>query len=166
MGCQAGPAANNGDDLKLRVKSTSNGVGNNGYVGIRLGGVNNPATKVWADIKNDANSAWFCVFTVFRGTSPYISSSVSATAGSLPTENDTAMNKFSDADIRSFLNSGTKETRTQWWHISEADGSVWASGSLSNTDTMYNLFLDPQYWSSDNFTYSNGYFKRKYAKYF
>jgi len=161
MGASAGPSALNGDDLKQRVKATSNGFNQNGYVGVRLGGYNTEATRVWADIKNDANSAWFCVFTVFRGTSPYVNTAVSATAGSIPTENDTAMNKFSDADIRRFLNSGTKETRTQWWHISEADGSVWASGSLSNSDTMYNLFLDTSLWSSDAYTFTNGYFKRR-----
>ncbi len=87
MGAAAGPSAISGDDLKQRVKATSNGFNQNGYVGVRLGGYNTEVTRVWADIKNDANSAWFCVFTVFRGTSPYVNTAVSATAGGLTTAN-------------------------------------------------------------------------------
>jgi len=112
---------------------------------------------VWCDVTTDATGAWFCVFIAYpRVTSVYNSSRVGSTP---PHPDDAIMNKLSDDNIRTILNYGFKETRTQWWHTSEANGTVWADGSLE-TSTLWNLFEFPSNWNS---TSSSGgqRFKRK-----
>lgn len=105
-------------------------------------------SKVWADVTSDSTQAWFLVFMAYpRTTSPYNTSAVGATA---PNPDDASMTKLSDANIRTLLNWANKTTRTQWFHTSEADGSVWADGSLSNNSTMFNIFEFPDNWSSDS----------------
>lgn len=114
--------------------------------------------KVWVDVTTDSSGAWFCVFMAYpRVTSPYNDSRVGSTP---PHPNDSSMNKLSDTDIQKILNNGFKETRTQWYHTSEADGSVWADGSLTNGSTVWNLFETPSNWNSTS-TSGGQRFKRK-----
>lgn len=102
--------------------------------------------KVWIDVTTDTTGAWFCVFMAYpRVTTPYNSSRVGSTP---PNPNDSSMNKLSDTDIQKILNNGFKETRTQWYHTSEADSTVWADGSLTNGSTVWNLFENPSNWNS------------------
>lgn len=114
--------------------------------------------KVWADVTTDSSGAWFCVFMAFpRVTSPYTASRVGSTP---PNPSDASMNKLTDTDIQAILNNGFKETRTQWYHTSEADGSVWADGSLTNGSTVWNLFENPSNWNSTSSSIGQR-FKRK-----
>lgn len=117
--------------------------------------------KVWVDVETDPTGAWFCVFIAYpRIRSPYVFDRYGSTPPH-PTI-DTDMNKLSDLDIRAILNNGFKETRTQWYHTSVEFGSVFANGSLSNRGTQYNLFENPNLWSS-NATSSGARFKRKWG---
>jgi hypothetical protein len=114
--------------------------------------------KVWVDVSNDFTGAWFCVFVAHpRVTSPYNASRVGSTP---PHPNDSSMNKLSDTDIQKIMNYGFKETRTQWFHTSEADGTVWANGDMFNDSTMYNLFEFPSNWNSTSSSAGQR-FKRK-----
>jgi hypothetical protein len=114
--------------------------------------------KVWVDVSNDFTGAWFCVFVAHpRVTSPYNSSRVGSTP---PHPNDSSMNKLSDTDIQKIMNYGFKETRTQWFHTSEADGTVWANGDMFNDSTMYNFFEFPSNWNSESSSAGQR-FKRK-----
>jgi hypothetical protein len=118
----------------------------NGLVYLRDSKFSNNGVLVWADVTSDPTGAWFLVFTAFpRDTSPYVTNAVGS---SLPNPNDTSMRKLSDDNIRRILNNGQKETRTQWFHTSEAYGTVWADGSLTNDSTMYNLFENPSNWNT------------------
>ena len=140
MGASGGPIVYDGVSAKAQLKSDS-------YVAVR-DGINGPVAipSVWADVTTDATTGWFLAFVAYpRVTSPYVSSAV----GSPPNTSTSSQAKLADSDIRKLLNLGTKQTRTQWWHTSEAYGSVWADGSLNNDSTMYNLFEYPDNWTSD-----------------
>jgi hypothetical protein len=117
--------------------------------------------KVWVDVETDPTGAWFCVFIAYpRIRSPYVFDRYGSTPPH-PTI-DTDMNKLSDLDIRAILNNGFKETRTQWYHTSAIYGTVWASGSLNDRGTQYNLFENPNLWSSNGAS-SGARFKRKWG---
>jgi hypothetical protein len=151
MGAAGGPLIYNSASAKANIRS-------NGYVAVResiSGSVD--ISRVYVDVTSDANEAWFLVEMAYpRVTTPYNQSAV----GSTPNPSDASMTKLADTTIQSIMNRGLKQTRTQWFHTSEADGSVWADGSLSNTSTMYNLFEYPSNWNSTND--SNGQrFKRR-----
>lgn len=151
MGASGGPIVYDGASAKAQLKSDS-------YVAVR-DGINGPVTvpSVWADVSTDANTGWFLVFVAYpRVTSPYVSSAV----GEPPNTSTGSQAKLADSAIRKLLNLGTKQTRTQWWHTSEAYGSVWADGSLNNDSTMYNLFEYPDNWTSDGSS-SGQRFKRR-----
>ena len=127
--------------------SAFNNVKQNSYTILRDKATGKPIVDepVWCDVTTDTSGAWFCVFVAHpRVTSPYDAARVGSTP---PHPDDTTMNKLSDDNIRGILNYGFKETRTQWWHTSEAYGTVWADGSLS-TSTLWNLFEFPSNWSS------------------
>lgn len=114
--------------------------------------------KVWVDVTTDTSGAWFCVFMAFpRVTTPYNASRVGSTP---PNPSDSSMNKLADTDIQAILNNGFKETRTQWYHTSEADSTVWADGSLTNGSTVWNLFETPSNWNSTSSSIGQR-FKRK-----
>ena len=152
MGASAGPRVWNGQSAKAQLRTSR-------HIAIRSA-ENGPVVvrKVYADITSDPEKAWFLVIMAFpRVTSVYNSAAVGTDA---PSPTDTSMSKVTDTTIRTILNLGNKETRTQWFHTSEADGSVWADGSLNNSSTMYNLFEYPDNWSSDNSS-SGQRFKRK-----
>jgi hypothetical protein len=151
MGVAGGPVVYDNASAKANLRT-------NGFVAIRES-QNGPVSipKVYVDVTTDATQPWFLVFMAYpRVTSPYQSGAV----GAAPDPSDSTMSKFSDSTIRTILSKGSKQTRTQWFHTSEADGSVWADGSLNNTSTMYNLFEYPLNWASDGD--SNGQrFKRR-----
>jgi len=139
MGASGGPIVYDGVSAKAQLKSS-------GYVAVR-DGINGSVTvpSVYADVTTDANTGWFLVFVAYpRVTSPYITSAVS----SPPSPSTESQAKLADSDIQKILNLGSKQTRTQWWHTSEAYGSVWADGSLNNDSTMYNLFENPSNWNT------------------
>lgn len=142
MGIYGGPAVFDAESARVNLKQNS-------FVLLRDKYTGKPVidTPVWCDVTTDTSGAWFLVFMAYpRVTSPYNSGRVGTTS---PHPDDASMNKLADDDIRAILNYGYKETRTQWWHTSEASGAVWADGSLA-TSTMWNLFEFPSNWSSDN----------------
>lgn len=109
--------------------------------------------RVFCDITTDAAQGWHLVFTAFpRIRGPYVTAAYETNnrnpAGSVPLQSDTDMKKVTDDDIRTILNNGIKQTRTQWWHVSVEFGTVWADGSLTNQSTLYNEFTDPNVWNS------------------
>jgi hypothetical protein len=121
----------------------------NTYTVIRDRNTGNPIVneKIWVDVETDPSGAWFCVFIAYpRIRSPYVASRFGSTSPHPAI--DTDMNKLADDDIRSILNNGFKETRTQWFHTSIEFGTVWADGSLTNNSTYYNLFEFPSSWNS------------------
>jgi hypothetical protein len=140
MGVHSGPVVYDGTSAKNVLSS-------NQYVALRSsqnGTVSVP--KVWADVTSDSTTGWFLTFMAYpRVTSPYNASAVGSDS---PHPNDAGMTKLSDTSIQTILNQGAKTTRTQWFHTSEADGSVWADGSLNNSSTMYNIFENPSQWNS------------------
>ena len=162
MGAHAGTRVKNATELK-RVASSQG----DRTVMIYPNGRNDSTTRflTYCDITTDDNVGWHLVFTAFpRDTSPYNANSVSTSnrekGGTVPLPTDTTMKKFSDDDIRTILNAGIKQTRTQWWHTSVEFGTVWADGSLTNNSTQWNEFEFPDYWKSNG--NSSGYrFKRK-----
>lgn len=132
---------------------------NSGYVFLR--DKSSPFSRagfvVWADVTSDETGAWFLVENAF----PRVSSVYQAGAvGDIPRPGDGSMTKLHDDSIRTILANGNKETRTQWFHTSEASGTVWADGSLNNSSTMYNQFEDPGLWSSTSSS-SGARFKRR-----
>ena len=140
MGIYGGPAV-------FDSISAINNVKQNSYTILRDKATGNPIVDepVWCDVTTDTSGAWFCVFVAHpRVTSPYNAARVGSTP---PNPDDATMNKLSDDNIRGILNYGFKETRTQWWHTSEANGAVWADGSLA-TSTLWNLFEFPSNWNS------------------
>lgn len=142
MGCHSGPIAKTATQFKQRNPGRADG-----YIFIRPEGVESGQSgiRVWADLTTDQNYGWALVFSAFpRIRSPY----VNAAYGTLPTPSDTDMNKLADTDIKRILNAGAKQTRTQWWHTSVEFGTVWATGSLTNSSTQYNEFDNPNAWSS------------------
>lgn len=152
MGAAAGPRVWNGQSAKAQLKS-------NGYVAVRSA-ENGPVVvpRIYADVTSDSTKGWFLVEMAFpRVASVY---NANAVGSDVPKPTDTSMSKVSDDTIRTLLNLGDKETRTQWFHTSEANGSVWADGSLNNSSTMYNLFEFPDNWSSTSSS-SGQRFKRR-----
>lgn len=152
MGASAGPRVWNGQSAKAQLRT-------NGYIAVRSA-PNGPVVvpKIYADVTTDSSKGWFLVEMAYpRVSSVYNTAAVGA---DVPNPSDTSMTKVSDDTIKTILNLGDKETRTQWFHTSEANGSVWADGSLSNSSTMYNLFENPNNWSSDSRS-SGERFKRK-----
>lgn len=128
--------------------SAKNNMRKDGFVYLRDSSSSSDGIIVWADVTTDTTGAWFLVFTAFpRDSSPYIDS---AFGDGLPKPDDTSMRKISDDNIRRILNNGQKETRTQWFHTSVEFGTVWADGSLNNRSTQYNIFEDPNNWSSSS----------------
>jgi hypothetical protein len=151
MGCHAGLRVQNATELKKIHAS-----GGNRAVMIHSEGIQSTSdnrVRVFCDITSDANIGWHLVFTAFpRIRSPYVDTAYDTDnqnpAGSVPATTDTDMKKITDTDIRTILNNGLKQTRTQWWHTSVEFGTVWATGSLSDVSTMYNEFDNPLVWSS------------------
>lgn len=142
MGAAAGPRVWNGQSAKAQLRTSR-------HVAIRSA-ENGPVVvrKVYADVTSDAEKAWFLVVMGFpRVTGIYNTGAIGSDA---PSPTDSTTTKVTDSDIKTILNLGNKETRTQWFHTSEAYGSVWADGSLENSSTMYNLFEYPNNWSSDS----------------
>lgn len=142
MGAAAGPRVWNGQSAKAQLRTSR-------HVAIRSA-ENGPVVvrKVYADVTSDAEKAWFLVIMGFpRVTGIYNTGAIGSDA---PSPTDSTTTKVTDSDIKTILNLGNKETRTQWFHTSEAYGSVWADGSLENSSTMYNLFEYPNNWSSDS----------------
>jgi hypothetical protein len=152
MGAHSGPFVYDGPTAKNVLPS-------NQYIALRSG-INGSVSvpKVWADVTSDSTTAWFLVFMAYpRTTTPYVDTAVGSDS---PNPNDSTMTKLSDTAIQTILNQGAKTTRTQWFHTSEADGSVWADGSLSNSSTMFNILENPSSWNST--TSSSGQrFKRR-----
>jgi hypothetical protein len=152
MGCHSGLRVQNATELK-KVSLASG----NRTVMIHPEGIQNSSNRfmVYCDITTDANIGWHLVVTSFpRIRTPYNDNAYDtnnrAVNGSVPLQSDTDMKKISDTDIKTILNNGLKQTRTQWWHISVEFGTVWADGSLTNQSTMYNEFDSPDSWSSAN----------------
>lgn len=150
MGCHAGTRVVNATHLK-----TAAGAAGNRTVMIHPNGVQDTSNRflVYCDVTTDANIGWHLMFTAFpRDSSPYVNNAVSTSnrdrSGTVPLPTDTTMKKTSDDDIRLVLNTGNKQTRTQWWQTSVEFGTVWATGSLNDTSTMYNEFDNPNAWNS------------------
>jgi hypothetical protein len=150
MGCHSGTRIQNATELKKLAPSAGNRV-----VMIHPNGKQDDSDRflAYCDITSDANIGWHLVFTAFpRAASPYVDVAVDTSnrspSGTVPLPTDTSQHKFDDADIKTILNAGLKQTRTQWWHTSVEFGTVWGDGSLSNISTMYNEFDNPNAWSS------------------
>jgi hypothetical protein len=153
MGASGGFFVTSSEDAVAQLKTSQN-------VLLREKSTGEPIAQLYCDISNADSSgkAWFLIFMAYpRVSSVYQSGQVGAQP---PAPNDGSMSKVTDSIIRRVLNNGNKETRTQWSHTSEAYGSVWADGSLTNSSTMYNLFEYPSNWSSDSSS-SGQRFKRK-----
>ena len=147
-----GPVIYDFEDAKRNLRT-------DGYVFLRDKSSNDSraGNYVWADVTTDPTGAWFLVEMAYpRVSSVYNNNAV----GSTPNPSDTSMTKVHDDVIRKILTNGNQETRTQWFHTSEASGAVWADGSLTNNSTMYNQFEDPSLWSSASSS-SGARFKRK-----
>jgi hypothetical protein len=152
MGCHAGTRVKNATELKQSAPSAGNRT-----VMIHPKGSQDSSERflVYCDITSDPVIGWHLVFMAFpRLTSPYNTAAVSTSNrvkdGTVPLPTDSSMKKVADTDIRTILNNGFKQTRTQWWHTSEVNGSVWADGSLTNASTMYNEFDNPDSWNSSS----------------
>lgn len=164
MGAHSGTRVKNATELKKRSSAPGNRT-----VMIHPNGTNNSSDRflVYCDITTDANIGWHLVFTAFpRAASPYNNGAVGTSNrqrnGDVPLPTDTSMRKVVDTDIHTILNTGIKQTRTQWWHTSVEFGSVWATGSLTDQSTMYNEFENPSNWSSSSSS-SGQRFKRRRA---
>ncbi len=153
MGVFAGPVVYDGPSAKDRVPS-------NQYVALRNGSSGEVAVpRVWVDVTSDSTTGWFLTFIAYpRVTSPYNASVVGSDS---PNPNDSSMTKLSDTAIQTILNIGAKTTRTQWFHTSEADSTVWADGSLSNSSTMFNIFENPSQWNSTTSSSGQRYKRRQ-----
>jgi hypothetical protein len=167
MGCFTGTRVKNATELK-RVSP----VAGNRTVMIHPKGKNDSSERflAYCDITTDTDVGWHLVFTAFpRATSPYVNAAVNTSnrtpGGSVPLETDTSQHKFADDDIRTILNNGIKQTRTQWFHSSvEFPGTVWATGAISGTDrsAQYNEFEFPDNWQSGDRSAGQR-FKRKWG---
>ena len=154
MGIGYGPIVYDSESAKLNLAQNCFTIIRNKETGKPL--INE---KVWVDVETDPSGAWFCVFIAYpRIRSPYNADRF----GTTPPHPymDTDMNKLSDNDIRTILNYGFRETRTQWFHTSVEFGTVWADGSLTNNSTQYNLFEYPSNWNSTSASTGQR-FKRK-----
>lgn len=151
MATSGGPYVFDGVDAKDQL-------GESQYVSLRNRNTGKIlVSKMWCDVDTDNDRGWFLIFTAFpRIRSPYVTTAY----GNTPTTSDTDMNKLSDADIRTVLKSGAKQTRSQWYQTSVEFGSVWADGSLTNNSTQWNEFEYPDNWNSSGNS-SGQRFKRK-----
>lgn len=152
MGCHSGTRVKNATELKRAAPTAGNRT-----VMVHPEGSQSSTDRflVFCDITSDTSIGWHLVFTAFpRIRSPYVpglyNTSNRSRNGSVPLTSDTDMKKIADADIRTLLNNGIKQTRTQWFHTSLNSLTVWADGSLTNDSTMYNEFDNPNAWSSDS----------------
>jgi hypothetical protein len=150
MGCHAGVRVKNATELKQVAPE-----GGNRVALIHPKGKQDPSERflVYCDITTDSDIGWHLVFNAFpRDESPYNASAVRTNnrqkTGSVPLPTDTLQTKFTDDDIRTILNNGFKQTRTQWWHVSVEFGTVWGDGSLTNQSTLFNEFDNPNVWNS------------------
>jgi hypothetical protein len=150
MGCHAGVRVKNATELKQVDPQ-----GGNRIALIHPKGKQDSSERflVYCDITTDPNIGWHLVFNAFpRDESPYNASAIRTSnrqkTGDVPLPTDTLQTKFTDNDIRTVLNNGIKQTRTQWWHVSVEFGTVWADGSLNNQSTLYNEFDNPNVWNS------------------
>lgn len=153
MGAAGGPFVTSGVEAKKQLASSRN-------VLLRNKDTGRPIAELYCDVSDTDSSGkgWFLVEKAFpRVSSVYQTGAVGSNP---PSPDDSSMSKVTDDIIKAVLNNGDKETRTQWFHTSEAYGSVWADGSLTNSSTMYNLFEYPSNWSS-NSNSSGQRFKRK-----
>ncbi len=151
MGCHAGLRVKDATELKHVHLS-----GGNRTVMVHPEGIQSISEnrfRVFCDITTDPNVGWHLVFNAFpRAESPYNASSIRTSnrdpSGVVPLPTDTLQTKVSDNDIRTLLNNGIKQTRTQWWHVSVEFGSIWGDGSLTNQSTLFNEFDNPNVWNS------------------
>lgn len=165
MACHAGTRVKNATELKKAAPQATSGV-----FMIHPKGKNDPSERflVYCDLESDANVGWHLVFMAFpRIRAPYDANAYDTNNrirnGKVPLTTDEDMTKISDTDIRSILNNGIKQTRTQWFHTSvEFVGTVWADGALNNQSTLYNEFDNPSNWSS-NSTSAGQTFRRRRA---
>lgn len=164
MGSHSGTRVKNATELKQANPSAGNRT-----VMIHPNGKQDSSERmlVYCDITSDANVGWHLVFNAFpRATSPYVANAVGTSNrernGTVPLPTDTAQTKVADTDIQTILNTGIKQTRTQWWHTSVEFGSVWATGSLTDRSTQYNEFENPSNWNSTSGS-SGQRFKRRWG---
>ena len=151
MGCHSGLRVKDATELK-KVHAS----GGNRTVMVHPEGVQSTSDnrfRVFCDITTDANVGWHLVFNAFpRVESPYNAAAIRTSnrdpSGAVPLSTDTLQSKITDDDIRTILNNGIRQTRTQWWHVSVEFGSVWADGSLTNQSTLFNEFDNPTVWNS------------------
>lgn len=150
MGAHSGTRVKNATELK----KVSSALGNR-TVMIHPNGKEDNSNRflAYCDITSDPEIGWHLVFNAFpRDTSPYVAGTVNTSNrsknGNVPLPTDTVQTKFDDSDIQTILNTGIKQTRTQWWHTSVEFGSVWATGSLTDRSTQYNEFEFPENWNS------------------
>jgi len=162
MGCHSGTRVRNATELKKLAPSAGNRT-----VMIHPNGVNDTSERflVYCDITTDPDIGWHLVFNAFpRDASPYVTTAVDTSNrtpnGTVPLPSDTTQKKLSDDDIRKVLNTGIKQTRTQWYQTSVEFGTVWATGSLTDRSTQYNEFEFPDNWNS-NAASSGQRFKRR-----
>jgi hypothetical protein len=150
MGAHCGTRITNATELKKAAPSAGNRVAM-----IHPKGKQDSSERflVFCDIETDPEIGWHLVFNSFpRDESPYNAAAIRTSNrqknGEVPLTTDTVQKKFTDNDIRTILNNGIKQTRTQWWHVSVEFGTVWADGGLDNQSTLFNEFDDPDVWNS------------------
>lgn len=150
MGCHAGTRVKNATELKRAAPTAGNRT-----VMIHPKGAQDSSERflVYCDITTDPNVGWHLVFNAFpRAESPYNAAAIRTSNrtrnGTVPLPADTLQTKLTDDDIRTILNNGIKQTRTQWWHVSVEFGTVWGDGSLTNHSTLFNEFDNPSVWNS------------------
>lgn len=164
MGAHGGTRVKNATHLKQASMRAGNRT-----VLVHPLGIENPEGRmlVHCDITSDAEHGWHLAIVAYpRVETPYVSTSVRTNNqdrnGSVPSPVDSLFTKIADTDMHLLMNSGIKQTRTQWWHTSVEFGSVWGDGSLSNDSTLFNLFENPSAWVSDG-QYAGQRFKRRTA---
>ena len=164
MGAHSGTRVKNATELKQAAPSAGNRT-----VMIHLNGKQDKSNRflVYCDITSDPDIGWHLVFNAFpRAASPYVGGAVGTNNrnknGTVPLPTDTVQTKFADSDIQTILNTGIKQTRTQWWQTSVEFGTVWATGSLTDRSTQYNEFEFPENWNSTSGS-SGQRFKRRWG---